>query len=391
VTQRPAASTFAASLRSGRKDARSRPAEGSPAEGAAGRPVAEPTLEPFRRAFVGSLRELHRPCGAITFVSGSPSPVQAVAEAIALTPYRIPTLVVPASGVLTQAAEAEGAHAATGVAWSGRPGSVRVAAGDDVEAVSRELGPGGVVAAFFAADGFEHAEVDALSRDRLCLFGAGAQGPSVFVVDDGKVRSGRVAAIRFDGAGSPIVEAASACRLVSEPMTVTQLDRGLVSSLDGEPALDVLTAKAGGGRHGGLILLAVHDLADPARALVRAIRGVDPARKAIAVSADLNVGDRVSFAVRDASAAKDALSEAARRAERQALGSQPTFGLYLTCSGRGRSLYGEADIDVRILKKRFPKIPMAGMYSAFEVVPWGAGSSKVQLMNGVFALFRAPS
>lgn len=340
---------------------------------------------------MGSLRELHRPSGAIAFVSGAPSPSLAVAQAVAETSYRVPTIVVPSSGVLTQAAEVEGAHAATGVAWSTRGAPVSVAIGDSARDIAEKLGPGGSVVAFWAADGFEPTEVAALSRDRACLFGAGCPGGQVHLVNDGRVTSGRIAAMRFEPLAGPIVEASSACKLVTEPMTVTHLDRGMVTALDGEPALDALTAKAGGGRHGGLILVAIHDFGDPERYLVRPIRGIDPGRKAVAVAADLNVGDRISFAVRDPNSAKEGLSEAAKRAERHALGSQPTFGIFLSCSGRGRSLYGEADVDIRILKKRFPKIPIAGMHSAFEVVPWGLGSSKMQLMNGVFALFRAPS
>ncbi|NUP13168.1 MAG: hypothetical protein HOW73_44585 [Polyangiaceae bacterium] len=336
------------------------------------------------------MRELHRPSAAIAFVSGAPTPALAVAQAIADLSYRVPTLVVPSSGVLTQAAEVEGALAVTGVAWSARGASIRVAIGDTARDIGSSLGSGGSLASFWASDGFEPAEVSALSRDRQCLFGAGSPGNHVHLVDNGKVSSGRVAAMRFDG-GGPIVEASSACRLVSDSMTVTQIDRGMVTRLDGEPALDVLTAKAGGGRHGGLILVAIHDFSDPDRYLVRPIRGIDPGRKGVAIVGDLNVGDRVSFAVRDPACARDGLTEAARRAERHALGSQPTFGLYLSCAGRGRSLYGESDVDIRILKKRFPGIPIAGMHSAFEVVPWGIGSSKMQLMNGVFALFRAPS
>jgi hypothetical protein len=394
VSHRPVASTFSASLRAaGRLAARSRPAEGpGPAEGAS-RSAPEPSLEPFRRAFIGSLRELHRPSGAIVFVSGSPTPALAVAQTVAALSYRVPTLVVASSGVLTHAAEVEGAQAAAGVAWSFSPrdSPTRAAVADSARDLAGKLGSGGSVLAFWAAEGFEPAEAGALSRDRQCLFGAGSPGNLVHLVENGQVSSGRVAAMRFDGAAGPIVEAASACRLVSDAMTVTQLDRGMVTTLDGDPALDVLTAKAGGGRHGGLILAAVHDFGDPERYLVRPIRGIDPGRKAIAVAAELNVGDRISFAVRDPAAAREGLSDAARRAERHALGSQATFALYLSCAGRGRSLYGESDVDVRILKKRFPGIPIAGMHSAFEIVPWGISSSKMQLMNGVLALFRAPS
>lgn len=368
-----------------------RPAEGStPSDAGENRPV-EPTLEPFRRAFVGSLRELHRPSGAIAFVSGTPNPAAPVAKAIAETSYRVPTLVIPASGVLTHTAEVEGAHAATGVAWSARGGSVQLAVADSARELAAKLEPGGSLATFWASDGFEPAEIAVLCGDRSTVFGAGCVGSVLHLVEEGRVSSGRVGAIRFGGGAGPIVEASSACKLVSEPMTVTSVDRGMLLALDGEPALDALSAKAGGGRHGGLILIAVHDFADPERFLVRPIRGIDPSRKAVAVAADLNVGDRISFAVRDPASAREGLTEAARRAERHALGSQPTFAIYLSCTGRGRSLYGESDVDIRILKKRFPNLPIAGMHSAFEIVPWGVGSSKMQLMNGVLALFRAPS
>lgn len=323
-------------------------------------------------------------------MSGSPTPALAVAHAVADTSYRVPTLVVPSAGVLTQAAEVEGAFAATGIAWS-RGGKVTVSVGDTVAAATDPLPKGGSLLVFFAADAFEPALAGAISRDRHTVFGAGCPGAAVHMVDEGRVRSGKIAVMRFEGAASPIVETGSACRLVTDAMTVTGLDRGLVTSLDDQPALDVLTAKAGGGRHGGLILVAVHELSDPDRFLARPIRGIDPSHKAIAVAGDLNVGDRISFAVRDPASAREGLTEAARRAERHVLGSQATFGIYLSCAGRGRSLYGEADVDIKILKKRFPNIPIAGMHGAFEIVPTGIGASKMQLMSGVFALFRAPS
>jgi hypothetical protein len=46
---------------------------------------------------------------------------------------------------------------------------------------------------------------------------------------------------------------------------------------------------------------------------------------------------------------------------------------------------------VRVLRRCFPKIPIAGMHAAFEIVPWAEGSARMQLMSGVIALFRAAS
>ncbi len=338
---------------------------------------------------MGALRELFRPAGALVFVSGTPSPAEAVAQAVRDAPTQLPALIVPAAGVITAGGELEGAMAATGMAWSS--GRVRVAVGDSAREIHDKLGDGGTLIAFWASDGFEPSEVGGLARGHEAVFGAGCPGGEVFAVDSGALRAGRIAALRFEGGSAPIVESSSACRLVTEPMTVTEIERGMILSLDDAPALEVLSQKTGGGRHGGLILVALHEDEPGERYLVRPIRGIDPGRKGIAVAAQLAVGARVSFAVRDPALAREALGEALRRSERQVAGSQPTFGLYLSCAGRGRSLYGESDVDVRILKKRFPGIPLAGMHGAFEVVPWSKGSSKMQLMNGVFALFRAAS
>ena len=38
-----------------------------------------------------------------------------------------------------------------------------------------------------------------------------------------------------------------------------------------------------------------------------------------------------------------------------------------------------------------PQVPIVGMHSAFEIIPWGNGEARMQLMSGVLALFRSPS
>jgi small ligand-binding sensory domain FIST len=75
---------------------------------------------------------------------------------------------------------------------------------------------------------------------------------------------------------------------------------------------------------------------------------------------------------------------------RETAGAQPAFGIYVSCAGRGASLYGAQDVDVRVIKHRFPELPLAGMHSSFEIAPH-AGAPTLQLYTGVFALFTRPS
>lgn len=357
-------------------------------------PAPEWSFDALRRALTASARELGKPTGALLFISGVPSPAARVAEVVAGLDLGAPVLVVPSAGVLTQAVEVEGVPAASGILF--RTGRVQMAAGPSAEDVAGALGLGGTVVSFFASEGFESRFVQPLALGRDVMFGAGAPGASVYLVERGVVTEAQVAAARFDGSAAPIIDCASACRVVSDPLEVTAMEKGFVTRLGDGAALDVLSSKVGGGKHPGLVLVAILEqrgagLLAEDRFLVRPIRGVDPARRAFAVASDVRVGDTIAFAVRDASSSRANLEAATRRAERKVLGSKPQFALYLSCAGRGRALYGENDVDIKLLKKRFGAIPLAGMHSAFEIVPWEGGGSRMQLMTGVLALFRSPS
>jgi small ligand-binding sensory domain FIST len=340
-------------------------------------------LRVFGRALAEAMRGQKSPSAAVVFLSGAPGFTPEVAEALGKAAPELSALVVPAAGVLDEAAEIEGTPAVAGMVWSG--GRARV----DLDEAA--IAPTGDTRLLFAAQGaLGPGVLEGLTAG--CLFGAGSSAEAVYGVDRGKVGSARLASLALSGQGAPVVETSSACRTVAESFPVTDIDGRMVLELDGKPALEVLSATVGGGKHGGLILVALESPGSDAR-LFRPLKGIDPSRRGLVVEADLREGDRLSFAVRDAAHAKADLAEAARRAEQRALGSAPRFALYLSCAARGRSLYREPDVDVRILRKRFPKLPIAGMHSAFEIVPWGPDGkhARVQLMTGVFALFRAPS
>src|SRR6185503_13346600 len=81
--------------------------------------------------------------------------------------------------------------------------------------------------------------------------------------------------------------------------------------------------------------------------LIRAVQGVDPVRRGLLVSDEVRPGMRLAFAVRDARAAREDLQAAVRELVREAHGAAPRFGIYLNCAGRGTSLYGQRDVDLK--------------------------------------------
>ena len=115
-----------------------------------------------------------------------------------------------------------------------------------------------------------------------------------------------------------------------------------------------------------------------------------PVRRGLLVSDEVQPGMRLAFAVRDAKAAREDLQSAVRDLLREANGAAPRFGIYFHCAGRGSSLYGQRDVDLKILKARLGEVPLAGMQSSFEVSEVG-GKPALQLYTGVLGLFTSPS
>jgi hypothetical protein len=285
------------------------------ANSAATVPAAEKkaAFEPFRRAFVGAMRSLHRPRAAILFTSGARELIEPLALAVASSPYKsVPCLFVPSPSIMSEAGEIEAGFACTGAAWSA--GQAEVAVADSAAAVAAQLKPGGSLLVFADEEGGD-LDLAPLFVGRRAVFG-GTLTAAPALATSGGVTSGRIAALRFDDGFAPVVESSSAATVVSEPYTVTATDGPFILELDGVPALDVLNEATGGGKHRGLVMVRVEPAALSPTLDLRPVRGVDPGRGAFALRGTIERGARVSFVVRDAKAARRDLVAADARSLR---------------------------------------------------------------------------
>lgn len=345
------------------------------------------------------------PSGGLVFVSGAPTQdLGAIADQVRSAWKGVPTCIVPAAGVLTERGEVEGAAAVGGILWSGgkvaplvvNDGAHKEALRDAI--VEATAGRSATVILFPRSD-FSPEMLDGLgsAAPGVRLFGAGTVGgPALALTATGEVKRGRAVGLVLLGSAPPLVESSAACRLLSSLRRIDETSGGMVLSIDGTPALDLLSSCAPGLRDAGaggpppVVFAALAD-ADDDRYVIRPVRGIDPGRRGILIGADARPGLRLAFAVRDAAAARAGLEASARSLAQQALGAAPRFAIYLTCAGRGQGLYGTPDVEARILRQRFGDLPIAGMHSAFEITPWSKGESRVALYTGVLALFRSPS
>ena len=341
-------------------------------------------------------------------------------HAVARTVPGIPVCLAAGAGVVSERGEVEGQSAATGIVWSGGVAKPFAVSGHNAEAIGCQLSEAirssdsagrNVTALVFARpNGLAPHVLEPLAElRRTRVLGAGTVGeaPVLAIGPDGNVTLGPAGGMVLTGLTTPLVRASAACRLLM-PLKVISKTRGsMVLEIEGAPALEVLSSVADNLEDQPLVFVALAPPApqstlDPAlgrgsdrsaerpEVLIRSVQGVDPVRRGLMVSDEVRPGMRLAFAVRDAKAAREDLTSAVRDLLREANGAAPRFGIYLNCAGRGSSLYGQRDVDLKILKARLGELPLAGMQSSFEVSEVG-GKPSLQLYTGVFGLFTAPS
>lgn len=379
--------------------------------------IAITTPDALARPLAAARAEVSSPAGGIVFVSGAlTQELPRVAEQVRASWRNVPVCVVPAGGVLTERGEVEGASAVAGILWSGgraTPIAVGEAASSDAlrEALAGVAGGRATTVVLFPRSDFAPDLIEGVGSGpqipRVCVFGAGTVGGSALALTgSGEAQRGRAVGLALHGLAPPLIEFTAACRLMTPLARIDEASGGMVLTVDGTPALDLLSscmpeirgAAQGGPTHPQPVVFVALADAEPGagpdgadRYVVRPVRGIDPGRRGVMVGPEVKPGMRLAFAVRDAAAGRSGLEAAARSASRQAMGSAPRFALYLSCAGRGQGLYGIPDVESRILRQRFGDLPIAGMLSAFELVPWGPGETRLALYTGVLALFRSPS
>lgn len=173
---------------------------------------------------------------------------------------------------------------------------------------------------------------------------------------------------------------AQACQLIGPSFLVTKAYRDIILELGGRPAFGVFADL--------LRELEIEDLQmaagriflglpiDPRQTqltggdyLVRNIVGVDPENGTLHVAEEIAEGQALAFTLREPMRAKQGTEEIISDLERIHQGVTPKAGFYFNCCGRGTSLYGEKDVDVTILRRAFPDLPLIGFFTYAELAP----------------------
>jgi small ligand-binding sensory domain FIST len=205
---------------------------------------------------------------------------------------------------------------------------------------------------------------------------------------------------------------------------VTRATNNLIAELDGRRAFDVLLEdagirarpslqlSAGGGaredftkvrqqlqalgRQG--LFIGIEPGAGPAyrertpRAdyVVRHVVALDPAKGVVAIAAQIDEGQMVSFCTRDEPAArKDLIRICAEirdhlheHAETQGAPAEAKGAVYVSCLARGSHMFGEANEELGLIRRQLGDVPLVGFYANGEI-----GGQNLYGFTGVLTVF----
>lgn len=185
--------------------------------------------------------------------------------------------------------------------------------------------------------------------------------------------------------------------LSQQPFEITRSHDFDVQMLAGQPALNVLMRELPLDLrdHGKLplhLVMAGITYGDPATAIGEGrfrsapVIAVDPQRGQVTLSVRPAPGEQLFWAMRQPLAAESDMRLTVETLHKKLQGT-PDFGLCFPCMGRGPYFYGGKDLDLQLIQRQFPGMPLIGFYGNGEIAPFN-GSNQLFQYAAVLGLFR---
>jgi small ligand-binding sensory domain FIST len=249
------------------------------------------------------------------------------------------------------------------------------------------------------------------------------------------VFSGGLSGVAFAADVGVVSRVTQGCKPLGADYLVTEVDRNVVLSLNGEPALDVMLRELGVSLDrpqealsavrqtlvglerpkshvghdallGGVALQKTGSFGGDV--VVRHIVGLDPARRGIALSDWVEANSQATFCQRNMQSAKadlirvcaeireeleplelpmeTAMAMAGSSAESSLHPARRIAGaIYISCSGRGGPHFGAPSAELHIVRKALGDVPLVGFFAAGEIA-----FNRVYGYTGVLTVFTTP-
>lgn len=212
----------------------------------------------------------------------------------------------------------------------------------------------------------------------IAVGGHGAGSTRLLV--DGRVVDRGAVGVVLGGSASIEAVVSQGCRPVGNPMTVTRCEGNIVLELAGRPALQRLEdllltlspqdqAIASTGLQIGVVHDEYADRHEQGDFLIRSLVRVDSDRRALVIADDVQIGQTVSFQLRDADAASADLQRTLARWSQPTASGRPSGALIFSCNGRGERFFTTSDHDALTVRDELGGAEVAGYFAAGEIGP----------------------
>ena len=169
---------------------------------------------------------------------------------------------------------------------------------------------------------------------------------------------------------------------------ITDGKKNIIATLDRRAALDVMKEEIGEvlardlRRAAGYIFVGLPVRgSDTNDYLVRNIIGVDPENNLVAVGEHIEIGDEIIFCRRDQASAEEDLQRMLV-AIKQQLNAPIRGGVYYSCLGRGKNMFGAPNREMELIRDALGDFPLVGFSANGEI-----SHNRLYGYTGVLTLF----
>ena len=210
----------------------------------------------------------------------------------------------------------------------------------------------------------------------------------MYQIADG-ISEGQLSGVVFNDDVQVVTGLTQGCSPIGPTHTLTDCDSHMAISIDNKPALDVFKADIGEvlardiDRAAGYIFAGFPVRgSDTGDYLVRTIVGLNEDQGMLAIGEHMKPDMPILFCKRDGQSAIDDMQRMLDNIK-QRLADQPVKGaLYISCLGRGHSLFGEQSQELKMISNVLGDIPLVGFYANGEIA-----GNQLYGYTGVLTLF----
>jgi small ligand-binding sensory domain FIST len=202
------------------------------------------------------------------------------------------------------------------------------------------------------------------------------------------ITDGGISGVLFADSVTTATTLSQGCTPISTRHQVTSCKRNVITGLDNRPAFDVFREDIGDilardlDRVGGYIFAGLPiPGSDTGDYTVRNLMAVDPEQQQLVIGDYVQEGQSLLFCKRNGSSAWQDMREKLEKLKKR-LNAPIKGGLYFSCLGRGRYLFGENSEEVKFVHEILGDFPMVGFFANGEIA-----NNQLYGYTGVLTLF----